>query len=97
LGLITGERRLHINSLHHQGVTGVSSELKLLSVAPYGLTQVVELRGHPFGLSVQWHKIWLADQLYTRVLFKQLLLMKVIDLEKETASSNRCRITLWRR
>jgi putative glutamine amidotransferase len=61
---------LQVNSLHHQGLKDVASELHITGYAPDGLVEAVELRDHPFGLAVQWHPEWLTDQQPTRNLFK---------------------------
>lgn len=62
------------NSLHHQGVSEVSSALKAVVYAPDGLVEAVELPGHPFGLAVQWHPEWLTDQPSMRALFKAFVI-----------------------
>ena len=61
---------LQVNSLHHQGLKDVASELRITGYAPDGLVEAVELHDHPFGLAVQWHPEWLTDQRPTRNLFK---------------------------
>jgi gamma-glutamyl-gamma-aminobutyrate hydrolase PuuD len=44
-----------VNSLHHQGIQQVAAGLRPVAVAEDSLVEAVELRGHPFGLAVQWH------------------------------------------
>jgi putative glutamine amidotransferase len=70
LASILGETRINVNSLHHQGIKGLSSELCATAHAPDGLVEAVELPNHPFGLAVQWHPEWLTDQLVTQRLFQ---------------------------
>ena len=70
LANILGEPILKVNSLHHQGLKNVASELRITAYAPDGLVEAAELPEHPFGLAVQWHPEWLIDQLPTRKLFE---------------------------
>lgn len=68
-GAILGERRLQVNSLHHQGICDLAPGLQVAAHAPDGLIEAVELPGHPFGIAVQWHPEWLTDQPAMRRLF----------------------------
>jgi putative glutamine amidotransferase len=47
--------QIMVNSLHHQGIQQVAAGLRPVAVAEDSLVEAVELRGHPFGLAVQWH------------------------------------------
>lgn len=67
---ILREPVLQVNSLHHQGLKTVASELRITGHAPDGLVEAVELIDHPFGLAVQWHPEWLTNQKPTRNLFR---------------------------
>jgi putative glutamine amidotransferase len=67
---IFGETVLQVNSLHHQGLKDLAPGLQVAGRAPDGLAELVELDGHPFAISVQWHPEWLTDQAPTRRLFK---------------------------
>jgi putative glutamine amidotransferase len=67
---IFGETLLKVNSLHHQGLKDIAPSLRVAGRAPDGLVEAVELPGHPFAVSVQWHPEWLTDQPSTRNLFK---------------------------
>lgn len=44
-----------VNSLHHQGIRDLASELRATAVSPDGLVEGTEIPGHPFAVSVQWH------------------------------------------
>jgi putative glutamine amidotransferase len=70
---IFGEPIIKVNSLHHQGIKDVAPSVRAAGHAPDGLVEVIELRDHPFGLAVQWHPEWLADQAGTRNLFKKFV------------------------
>lgn len=59
---ILGESRIDVNSLHHQGIMDLSSQLIAVGTAPDGLVEAVELPGHRFGFAVQWHPEWLTNQ-----------------------------------
>ena len=50
-----------VNSLHHQGLKMLASDLRATAVAPDGLIEGVEIPGHPFALGVQWHPECLID------------------------------------
>jgi putative glutamine amidotransferase len=67
------ESRLSVNSLHHQGVRVLASELRPSGIAPDGLIEALELPGHPFGIGVQWHPEWLTSQSSTRSLFRAFI------------------------
>jgi len=66
---ILGETEFEVNSLHHQGVEVVGQGLKPIGWSPDGLVEALELPGHPFGLSVQWHPEWLPDDKRSQALF----------------------------
>ena len=70
--LIGGER-LPVNSLHHQGIQRVASDLQAVAHAPDGLVEAVEVTGHPFGLGVQWHPEWLTGSPANQELFRALV------------------------
>lgn len=67
---IVQEGELRVNSLHHQGIKDISTQLNAAAYSPDGLVEAVELPGHPFGVAVQWHPEWLTDQEPTQRLFK---------------------------
>jgi putative glutamine amidotransferase len=73
LECITGTNELAVNSLHHQGIFRVASNLIPTACAPDGLVEGVELRGHPFGLGVQWHPEHLTDRGEMAALFTALV------------------------
>jgi putative glutamine amidotransferase len=66
---MTGETEFEVNSLHHQGVEVVGEGLKPIGWAPDGLVEALELPGHPFGLTVQWHPEWLPEDKRSQALF----------------------------
>lgn len=49
------QTEITVNSLHHQGVREMASELVATAVAPDGLVEGMEVPGHPYAVSVQWH------------------------------------------
>ena len=67
---ILGGTRIQVNSLHHQGVRELAPGLLSVGHSPDGLVEAVEVPGHPFGLSVQWHPECLPDRLEMRRLFR---------------------------
>jgi putative glutamine amidotransferase len=55
LATILGHESTPVNSLHHQGVRNIAPDLMATAVAPDGLVEGLEVKGHPFGIGVQWH------------------------------------------
>lgn len=71
---LLGAERLVVNSLHHQGIKGLASDLTPVGHAPDGLVEAVEVKGHPFAIGVQWHPEALAaDDPMMRRLFEALV------------------------
>ncbi|GAB4577882.1 MAG: gamma-glutamyl-gamma-aminobutyrate hydrolase family protein [Anaerolineales bacterium] len=70
LANILGQPIVQVNSLHHQGIHRIAADLTPTAYAPDGITEAVELPGHPFGLAVQWHPEWLPEQAEMRALFE---------------------------
>jgi putative glutamine amidotransferase len=52
---LVGERRLAINSFHHQAVKDVGRDLRVVARADDGLIEAIEHTRHPWLLGVQWH------------------------------------------
>jgi putative glutamine amidotransferase len=54
-GLIA-ERRVRVNSLHHQGIDRLGQGLRIEATAPDGLVEAFSVdRAPAFALAVQWH------------------------------------------
>lgn len=70
---IFGETLLQVNSLHHQGIKDLASNLRIVGHAPDGVIEAVEIAEHPYALGVQWHPEWLTDQPVMRKLFKSFV------------------------
>ncbi|MFQ5409644.1 MAG: gamma-glutamyl-gamma-aminobutyrate hydrolase family protein [Anaerolineales bacterium] len=60
---------IDVNSLHHQALLDIASELHVVGHAPDGVIEGVEIDGHPFAVGVQWHPEWLQDNPEMRSLF----------------------------
>jgi putative glutamine amidotransferase len=73
LAKVFEEPLLKVNSLHHQGLKNIASNLRVAGFAPDGLVEAIELPEHPFGMAVQWHPEWLRDQPSTRRLFRKFV------------------------
>lgn len=52
---ILGSTELTVNSLHHQAADQTGNQLSVAAVSTDGITEALELQGHPFCLGVQWH------------------------------------------
>jgi putative glutamine amidotransferase len=69
---VVGREQIRVNSLHHQAVKRPGT-LTVSAVAPDGVTEAVEMPGHPFALGVQWHPEWLTSRhVHARLLFAAL-------------------------
>ncbi|MFT5195095.1 MAG: putative glutamine amidotransferase [Cellvibrionaceae bacterium] len=44
-----------VNSLHHQGIKDLGSQLIVSAVSPDGLVEGIEIPDHRFAVGVQWH------------------------------------------
>jgi len=62
LSQIVQADQLAVNSLHHQGVDQLASELTPVGWSPDGLVEAVEIAGDRFVLGVQYHPEELAPQ-----------------------------------
>ena len=70
---IVGEREIPVNSLHHQGVKTLASQLVATAYSPDGLIEAAEVPNHPFAIAVQWHPEWLPEQPASQALFKAFI------------------------
>jgi putative glutamine amidotransferase len=73
LARILGASEVQTNSLHHQGIAQVAPTLEATGHSADGLVEAAELRGHPFGVCVQWHPEWLQEHKEMRALFEALV------------------------
>jgi len=64
---------IRTNSMHHQGIQLLATNLKATAWAPDGVIEGIELPDHPFGLAVQWHPEWMLASLPMRALFLALV------------------------
>ena len=70
LGRIIGDKRIEVNSLHHQAVEKLPEGFIQNAVAPDGIIEGIEKVGAKFCIGVQWHPESLASDIYSRELFK---------------------------
>lgn len=55
----TGQQEAMVNSLHHQGINELASNLKVEATAPDGLVEAFSVAGsRGFSFAVQWHPEW---------------------------------------
>jgi putative glutamine amidotransferase len=53
---LLGERRVWVNSLHHQGIERLGQGLRVEATAPDGLVEAFSIPSAPaFALAMQWH------------------------------------------
>ncbi len=69
LSSVIGGTELSVNSLHHQGIETLPTNLQPVAHAADGLVEAVELRNHNFGLGVQWHPEWLVESPGNQAIF----------------------------
>ena len=67
---ILGTPLAQVNSLHHQGIKELAPGLVATAYAPDGLVEGVEIPGHRFAVSVQWHPEWMTSYPEMMNLFK---------------------------
>ncbi|HXW96547.1 MAG TPA: gamma-glutamyl-gamma-aminobutyrate hydrolase family protein [Gemmatimonadales bacterium] len=66
--------RLHVNSMHHQGIKTLASELIPAATAPDGLIEAVEVGSEHFMVGVQWHpEVFEMTDPHTRHLFREFI------------------------
>lgn len=69
-----GQSRLHVNSLHHQGIRDLAPGLVATAHAPDGLIEAIEVPGRRFAIGVQWHpENLIADAPPMLALFRGLI------------------------
>lgn len=73
LGQILEQSRVHVNSLHHQGIRELAPGLTASAWAPDGIIEGIELISDTFGLAVQWHPEWLPQDDGMRRLFSAFI------------------------
>ena len=55
LHMLTGRRRLAVNSLHHQAIDDLGQGLQVIAKAPDGTIEAIQDPRQTFCLGVQWH------------------------------------------
>lgn len=56
-----GVTSLSVNSMHHQAVTQVGENMRVVATAPDGMVEAAEMPGKTFIVTVQWHPEDLMD------------------------------------
>ncbi len=73
LASLINKTELEVNSSHHQAVSDIGEGLSPSAWAPDDILEAMELKNHPFGLSVQWHPERLLDQPAMQLIFEGLV------------------------
>lgn len=73
LARILGATIIKVNSVHHQGIKRIASELIPTAFADDKMVEAVELVDYVFGLGVQWHPEWMLEFQPMQALFKSFV------------------------
>ncbi len=66
---IFNKDEIHVNSLHHQGISQLGNGLMVSATAPDGLVEAIEVNNARFALGVQWHPECLPNDQSSQELF----------------------------
>ena len=69
VGALVGDRRIAVNSFHHQAIAAVGRGLRPVAWAEDGVVEAVEAAGARFVVGVQWHAEGLIARAEQRALF----------------------------
>jgi putative glutamine amidotransferase len=73
LAQIVGSHEIAVNSLHHQAIDRLGTDVAAVGVAPDGVVEAIELVGHTSVVAVQWHPEVLVERSDQRALFENLV------------------------
>lgn len=66
--------RIHVNSMHHQGIKTLAPTLTASAIAPDGLVEAAEVDGDQFCVGVQWHpEVFELTDPHTRHVFREFV------------------------
>lgn len=68
-----GKTMMRVNSLHHQSVRKLGSDMHIAAREPNGIIQAIEDRSRPFVIGVQWHPEFLPQERTQQALFRELV------------------------
>ncbi|TVP82552.1 MAG: gamma-glutamyl-gamma-aminobutyrate hydrolase family protein [Alkalicoccus sp.] len=70
-GSILQEKKIRVNSYHHQGIKELAAQLQPAAYADDGLIEAVVMPGQSFNLAVQWHPEFnYEEDSHSRALFQ---------------------------
>ena len=61
---------ISVNSMHHQGISELASNLKPMAIAEDGLIEAVYMPDKKFAWAVQWHPEHTLNEVHSRKLFE---------------------------
>jgi putative glutamine amidotransferase len=70
---ILQSRRIKVNSAHHQVVNKLGDGLSEAAKSSDGIIEALEMKEHPFILSVQWHPERMQKTAHTRKMFQAFI------------------------
>lgn len=73
LAAILGEASVKTNSIHHQAVRKLASDLRATAFSADGVIEAVEMPANKFVLGVQWHPEWLQNSAPMRAIFTEFV------------------------
>ncbi|MEM9775528.1 MAG: gamma-glutamyl-gamma-aminobutyrate hydrolase family protein [Chloroflexota bacterium] len=59
--IMGAQKERPVNSLHHQGIKDLGTQLIVTAVSPDGLAEGIEVPDHRFAVGVQWHPEEMQD------------------------------------
>jgi putative glutamine amidotransferase len=63
---ILGKEKVAVNSVHHQGIAKLGTNIVISATASDGVVEAIEIPTQPFAIGIEWHperlikdKVWL--------------------------------------
>ena len=70
---LLGQKRIQVNSFHHQAVSEIPPDFLVSSKAPDGIIESIERRDAQFCVGVQWHPEVMVEDQYSQRIFRGLV------------------------
>lgn len=71
---ILGDKKIKVNSFHHQAVRKLGNGFKIVGISSDGIIEAIEMENYKFLLGVQWHpELMLENGEYSLNIFKAFI------------------------